>query len=113
MKPKSTELPKQQAQQQQPTIRFRTNVIAPSEGAPGGSRFFEAGAESPYHDISEVPENLQPFVVTEEDESESEESNARYELNTTYRLTSAGRQGRAIHRQVAELEAEAEQASLG
>ena len=48
-------------------------------------------------------------MVTEEDESESEESNARYELNTTYRLTSAGRQGRAIHRQVAELEAEAEQ----
>ncbi len=65
--------------------------------------------ESPYRDIAEVPDHLRAFIVSTEPETEPEESNARYELGVTYRLTSAGRQGRAIHRQEAELEAEAEQ----
>jgi hypothetical protein len=54
-----------------------------------------------------VPPSLQLFVVTD-DEPELEESNACFELNTVYQLNSEGRIGRALSRQVAQLEAEAE-----
>jgi hypothetical protein len=54
-----------------------------------------------------VPPSLQLFVVTD-DEPELEESNACFELNTVYQVNSESRIGRALSRQVAQLEAEAE-----
>jgi hypothetical protein len=64
VKPKPTELP-----QQQPIV-VRVNIIAQVAGAPGGSRFIEAGQLSPYREISEVPENFRPFIVSGEPETE-------------------------------------------
>ena len=78
--------------------------------APGGSRFFSAGEPTPYRSLDEVPPNLQPFVVTDDDEPEAEvEGRANYELGVVYAMNEDGRtRGRAISRQVAQLEIENE-----
>ena len=103
MKPKPTELPPEK-------LVFRVNIIAPSDGAPGGSRFFPAGEPSPYNDISAVPDHLRAFVVTGDDEPEAEvEGQANFTLGVTYQMTESGQRGRALSRQVAELEREADQ----
>ena len=89
---------------------FRVNVIAPAESAPGGARFVPAGEPSPYHDIAEVPDHLRAFIVGDEAEPESPRRVQR-SLRAEYHLpVEQRRSSRARHqRQVAELEAEAEQ----
>jgi hypothetical protein len=101
--------PKPPDSQTAPAIKFKVNVIVPVADAPGGSLFFSAGEPSPYRSLDEVPPNLQPFVVTDDDEPEAEiEGRANYELSVVYQMTEGGRRGRAISRQVTELERSAE-----
>ena len=104
MKPKPTEVPQPPPQ----PIVFKVNVIAPVDGAPGGSRFFEAGQPSPYHDISEVPENFRPFIVSGEPETEppaDEPRSATFMLNTVYDIDRDGyRKARNIERQIVNLQ---------
>ena len=94
-------------------IRFATNIIAQFPDAPGGSRFVNAGEDSPYRSIDEVPINLRPLIVTGELEPEEENApRGAFQLNTPYETTPDGRLGRQlrrrIDRQVAALEAEEE-----
>ena len=52
---------------------------------------------------------MRAFVVTDDDEPEAEEEGrANYELGVVYQMTESGHRGRALTRQVAELEREAE-----
>jgi hypothetical protein len=73
-------------------IRFKTNVIAPVEGAPGGSRFIVAGEDSPYRSLEEVPTRLRPVIMRPEDfgsEPESDEPPSAT-LNTVYNVDENG-----------------------
>ncbi len=85
-------------------ITLTTNTIL-------NGRFYVAGAVLPVARIEDLPEPLQPLVVTGEPEADEEADQPRgsFDLNTPYLLTSDGRLGRAVRRQVAELEAAAEQ----
>ena len=76
--------------------------------APGWSRFFVAGEPSPYYDISEVPDHLRAFVVTGDEPEAEEEGRSNFTLGVTYQMTESGHRGRALSRQVAELEREAD-----
>ena len=97
--------PDSQTAPEKKPIVFKVNTVA---DAPGGGRFVPAGEPSPYHDIEEVPINLRPFIVTDDEPEPDEESNIRFELNTVYAMTSDGRRGRALNRQVAQMEVENE-----
>ena len=97
MKPKPTELPSEQ----QP-IRLSVNTLL-------DGKFIPAGEPLPVSSSDDLPPTLRPFVVTTEDEPESEEVRANYELNTVYQVNSDGRLGRVVARQVAQMEAQAEQ----
>ena len=87
---------------------FKVNVIVTVADAPGGSLFFSAGQPTPYRDISEVPPNLQPFVVSDDEPEAEVEGQANYTLGVVYAMTEDGRRGRVISRQVAEHERESE-----
>ena len=110
MKPKPPDSQTAPSPAEKKPLVFKVNIVAPVADAPGGSLFFSAGTASPYHDISEVPKNLRPFVVTDDDEPEAEvEGRANYELGVVYAMTEDGRRGHVISRQIAELEREADQ----
>lgn len=100
--------PNPQTAPEKKPIVFKHNVVVQVADTPGGGRFIEAGEPSPYHDIDEVPVNLRPFIVTDDEPEPDEESNIRFELGVVYQMMSDGRRGRALNRQVAQMEAEAE-----
>ena len=87
---------------------FNVNIIAPVAGAPGGSRFFEAGQPTPYHEISEVPENFRSFIASGEPETEPSADEPRsltFGLNTPYAIDRNGyRRAKNIERQVVNLQ---------
>jgi hypothetical protein len=98
--PKQTEPP--------PAIRISTNTIL-------GNKFFKAYEPLPFARAEDLPENLRPLVVT--GEPEPEEPNiprGNFETGVIYEMTDDGRLGRAlrrkVERQVAELEAAAQEA---
>ena len=86
-------------EQQQITLSVNTLI---------DGKFIQAGDPLPVSSDN-LPESLKPFVVTDDEPEPDDESNARFELNTVYAMNSEGRRGRALNRQVAQLEAEAEQ----
>jgi hypothetical protein len=51
-----------------------------------GSKFFAAGSETPFRDISEVPAQLKVLVAPAEplETAESDERFANFQLNTAY-----------------------------
>lgn len=83
-------------------IRISTNTII-------GNRFFYAYEPLPFARVEDLPENLRPLVVTGEPEAEGpNEPCGAFQLNTRYQLTSDGRLGRRLQREVAQMEAENE-----
>jgi hypothetical protein len=88
-------------------IRISTNTIW--EG-----KFYTAGEPLPFERIADLPENLQPLVVTSEPEAEEpNEPRGSFQTGVIYEMTPDGRLGRAlrrkVERQVAELEAAAQE----
>ena len=101
VKSKPTELP-----QQQPITPITLSVNTVFDG-----KFIPAGEVLPVSSTDDLPESLKPFVVvTSDQEPEAEEeATANYQLNTVYMMTEDARRGRMLHRQVAQMEAQAEQ----
>ena len=101
-------MPKQQATEPPRPIRLTCNTILEN-------RFFNRGEVLPITNIADLPENLKPYVVTDESAEPEEENCPRgsFQLNTIYEVTSDNRLGRAlkrqIERQVAEMESAAEE----
>lgn len=97
VKPKPDALP----QEQQP-ITLRVNTLL-------GGVFYRAGEPLPVSS-DELPEILRPFIVSGDEPDEAEDAiRANYEIGVTYQMDENGRMGRALHRQVARLEAAAEE----
>jgi hypothetical protein len=87
-------------------IRISTNTII-------DGKFYLRGEPLPFSRAEDLPDNLKPLVVTEPEAEEENEPCGAFELNTAYTLTSDGQLGRALRRQVAQMEAEnAEEAWL-
>jgi hypothetical protein len=91
---KETKLP-----EQQPIILSVNTVI---DGV-----FYRAGDPLPVS-AENLPDSLRPFVVTDSEPEPAEESKANFELGVTYQMTSEGHRGRALGRQAAQLQADAE-----
>jgi hypothetical protein len=80
-------------------IRISDNTII-------NGKWYNRGEALPFERAEDLPENLRPLVVT--DDPEAEEENAprgSFELNAIYQITSDGRLGRRIQRQISEMEA--------
>ena len=82
-------------------IRISTNAIV-------NGQFFNAYEPLPFERVEDLPENFRPLVVTAlpEDEDEPNEPRGAFELNAIYQLTSDGRLGRRLQREVAQMEAQ-------
>ena len=96
VKPK-TELP----QEPQQPITLRVNTLIKG-------KFIQAGEPLP-GSSDELPEILQPFIVSGDDDQPEEAEGvvrANYEIGATYLVDENGRMGRALSRQIARLEAE-------
>ena len=60
-----------------------------------------AGEPLPFERLEDLPANLRPLVVTGDPEAEENEPSGAFELNTLYQMTSDGRLGRKLQREVA------------
>jgi hypothetical protein len=98
--PKQTEPPA-------PTVRLTTNCIL-------NGRFFNRGEPLPVASVADLPPNLQKVVaITEPEAEEPNEPRGSFQTGVIYEMTDDGRIGRAlrrnVQRQVAELEAAAQE----
>ena len=87
MKSKPDTLPEQQQQ----SIRLSVKTFI-------DGKFIQAGDPLPVSSDN-LPESLRPFVATN-DEPFDEEPNAAFELGVTYQMTSEGRMGLTLNRQL-------------
>lgn len=74
-------------------IRFSVNVVIPPGVAGPIGRFLQAGHDSPFYDVSEVPESLRAFIASgEESDPEPDDSpqSLNYTVNTVYDLDERG-----------------------
>jgi hypothetical protein len=70
-------------------------------------RFIVAGEPLPCASEADVPETLRAYIVTDSPEAEEADGpRGAFELNTLYQVTSDGRLGRRLQREVAQMEAE-------
>jgi hypothetical protein len=70
-------------------------------------RFIVAGEPLPCASEADVPETLRAYIVTDSTEAEEPDGpRGAFELNTLYQVTSDGRLGRRLQREVAQMEAE-------
>jgi hypothetical protein len=88
-------------------VRISTNTIL-------GNRFFNAYEPLPVASVEDLPENLRPLVVTSEPEAEEPNvARGSFQTGVIYEMTEDGRLGRIhkrkVERQVAELEAAAQE----
>jgi hypothetical protein len=88
-------------------ISISTNTII-------GNKFYTAGEPLPFARVEDLPENLRPLVVSNEPEPEEPNvARANFQTGVLYEVTDDNRLGRAlrrnVQRQVAELEAAAEE----
>lgn len=90
-------------------IRFETNVIIPDPHAPGGSRFIVAGEDSPFRSLEEVPINLRAVIATSSPEEPDDQPRGSFEPNVAYFVTSDGRLGKKVQREISQREAELEE----
>ena len=80
-----------------------------SENTIWEGKFYVAGDPLPFERAEDLPENLRPLVVTGEPEEPDDQPRGAFQLNTAYQVTSDGRLGRQVQRQIAQMEAEAEE----
>ena len=81
-------------------VRLSTNCII-------GNRYYRAGEPLPYTNEADLPAPLRPLVVSgEQGGDDADEPRGGFELNALYQLTSDGRLGRQVQRQVSQMEAE-------
>jgi hypothetical protein len=82
-------------------LRFKVNII-------GLGKFIPAGMASPYFELSEVPENLRPFIASSVDEpNEPDDSppSATFVLNQTYDVNANGfRRAKNVQREIVNLQ---------
>jgi hypothetical protein len=80
-------------------VRISTNTII-------NGKFYKRGEPLPFTKAEDLPPNLRPLVVTNEPE-EAEEPNeptGAFQLNTLYQVTSEGRLGRRVQREIQRME---------
>ena len=89
-------------------IKFSVNVVIPAGIAGPIARFLQAGSESPFRDVSEVPPSLRPFIASDVDELGELDDSPRslnYTLNTVYSVDANDRRrARGIEREVVDLQ---------
>jgi hypothetical protein len=83
-------------------IRLSDNTII-------DGKFYVMGDPLPFARVEDLPPSLQPLVVTDEPEEFDDEPRGAFELNAVYRVTDDNRLGRQVQRQIAQLEALAEE----
>ena len=94
-------------------VRFSVNVVIPSGVAGPIARFLQAGTESPFRDVSEVPESLRAFIasnVEPELEPNDQAPSATFVLGERYSVDRDGlRRAKSVQREVVRLERAAEE----
>jgi hypothetical protein len=90
-------------------IKFSVNVVLPAgvAGSPT-ARFLQAGTESPFRSINEVPSGLRGFIMSGVDDQPDQQDESpvslNFILNSQYAIGEDGRRGRSLQREVVRLE---------
>ena len=89
-------------------IKFSVNIVIPPGVAGPIGRFLQAGYDSPFHSLDEVPPSLRGFVVQSSDEDSEPDGSPlslNYTLNTVYAVDANDRRrAKGIEREIIRLE---------